>query len=91
MIYMVVRHCCTSGNCDTCSFEEGHKFGNCVDVVQFLTRSKEKATEVANNWRAYGASVVRASRANIDNLHKRSRLWVFEQLHAKKGKFIHPH
>ena len=77
---MVVRHCCTSGNCGTCLAQEGHKYGQTVKVVQLVTSSIETARRYADNWKAYGAEVKSVTEREVSELHHGSALYVRERM-----------
>lgn len=51
-VFRVVRWCCTSFNCFDCLHQSGR-----VQVEQYRTVDESKAIKVAQNWRAYGATV----------------------------------
>lgn len=58
LTYVVLRQCCTSGNCGVCA--RVTPYGKTIDVEQYRTGDKAKAEQVARNWAAYKARVENA-------------------------------
>ncbi len=84
IVYMIVRKCCTSGNCITCISEPGHKYGTSVRVVQFLTVLEQMAKRVTENWSSYGAVTVEATEEELAKVIPSSAEYVRTQL--KEGR-----
>lgn len=79
-ILMVVRNCCTSGNCSTCMADPAHKYGDKVKVVQFLTKNEKMAEQVKTNFAAFGAEIKDSTEEEIIQLEPTSAEWTREKL-----------
>jgi hypothetical protein len=56
-LYVVIRDCCTSGNCFRCS----HKtpYGEPARIEHSTYRDARDANDVAINWRQYNSVVIK--------------------------------
>ena len=80
--YIVIRKCCTNGNCDQCMYFPRDKNRKKIQplVCQFITTHKPMAEKVEKNWHEYDAYIASAIEVNIQLLTPTSAEWVREKL-----------
>jgi hypothetical protein len=78
---LVIRDCCTSGNCSNCL---DLPFGQKVKVCQYLAETRERADQVASNWKEYKAEVHEVSQESLGMLTFSSAKWVENRLRLEK-------
>lgn len=78
-VLMIVRDCCTSGNCIVCMSEPDHVYGEKVKCCQFITRLPTVAELVKKNFKDYNSEILEATPENIAKLNSQSQEWVREK------------
>lgn len=76
--WKVMRDCCTSGNCLTCSGKA--PFGVTVRVEQMRCTTKAQAEEIAGNWSRLKATVHRSDETRMPTVAQTSLMEAVTQL-----------